>query len=249
MSYILDALRKSDQQRSRGMTPTLLTAQAAAISTSRPSRLAYASLGVVLLTIGIVIGWLRPWQDENAAPNPAPIASRPEPESARSSNVALPAPASPPAVPVKAGDATQTPSGAPEVATTPARAAKAVPPQHETKRIVTQPPAAPPQKAAAIASDPVEPAKPASSTDGSADAPAQQLPWITELPVDVQRDLPPMQVMAHAYSSRTADRLVGINNKLLHEGDEVAPGLKLEQITSEGMVLSFKGHVFRRGVH
>ena len=72
---------------------------------------------------------------------------------------------------------------------------------------------------------------------------------MTELPVEVQRDLPAMHVMVHAYSARPTDRLVGINNKLLHEGDEVAPGLKLEQITPEGMILNFKGQVFRRGVH
>jgi len=80
-------------------------------------------------------------------------------------------------------------------------------------------------------------------------APEQQPPWMSELPVDVQRDLPAMQVMVHAYSARPGERMVGINNKLWHEGDEVAPGLKLEQITSEGMILNFKGHVFRRGVH
>jgi hypothetical protein len=35
---------------------------------------------------------------------------------------------------------------------------------------------------------------------------------------------------------------------MLREGDYVVPGLKLEQITPEGMILSYKGYSFRRGV-
>ena len=57
-----------------------------------------------------------------------------------------------------------------------------------------------------------------------------------------------MTVTVHAYSDRPADRLVGINNRMLHEGDDVVPGLRLEQITPEGMVFGYKGYSFRRGV-
>ncbi|NCN23775.1 MAG: general secretion pathway protein GspB, partial [Gallionella sp.] len=34
----------------------------------------------------------------------------------------------------------------------------------------------------------------------------------------------------------------------LHEGEIVVPGLKLEQITPEGVVLSYKGYRFQRGI-
>jgi|SRR4051812_32142210 general secretion pathway protein B len=249
MSYILDALRKSDQQRQRGMAPTLLTAQAATVATGKPSLLAYASLGVVLLAVGIAIGWLRPWQEHSAAPKPAATASQSEPDSARSLSVAPSGPPSQPSVPAKTGDATAMQSRESQAATTSVQAAKTLSQQQETKRVAVKPQAAPQQKAA-ISSDRGEPIQvPAAGADSPPAVQAQEPPWMTDLPVDVQRDLPPMQIMAHAYSTRSAERLVGINNKLLHEGDEVAPGLKLEQITPEGMVLNFKGHVFRRGVH
>jgi general secretion pathway protein B len=71
---------------------------------------------------------------------------------------------------------------------------------------------------------------------------------LSELPIAIQQELPAMSITVHAYSSRPAERLVGINDRLLHEGDDVAPGLKLEQITPEGMILSYKGYNFRRGV-
>ena len=57
-----------------------------------------------------------------------------------------------------------------------------------------------------------------------------------------------MTISFHAYSANPRDRLVGINNRMLREGDDVAPGLKLEQITPEGMLLGYKGYSFRRGV-
>ena len=43
------------------------------------------------------------------------------------------------------------------------------------------------------------------------------------------------------------DRLVGINDRMLREGDSVEPGLVLEQITPDGMILSYKGYRFLHG--
>ena len=53
--------------------------------------------------------------------------------------------------------------------------------------------------------------------------------------------------MFHLYSGKPKDRLVGINDRTLREGDSVEPGLVLEQITPDGMVLSYKGYRFLRG--
>ena len=68
MSYILDALRKSDLQRQRGAPPTLLAVQDSAVERKRPVILAYSLLAAVLVGAGMVVGWLRPWQSEQAAP-------------------------------------------------------------------------------------------------------------------------------------------------------------------------------------
>jgi hypothetical protein len=62
MSYILDALRKSDQQRRRGAAPTLPLGQATAVAPKQPALLIYGLLAAVLLGAGMAIGWLRPWQ-------------------------------------------------------------------------------------------------------------------------------------------------------------------------------------------
>jgi len=57
-----------------------------------------------------------------------------------------------------------------------------------------------------------------------------------------------MSVGVHAYSSKPRDRLVSINSKLLREGDQLAPDLRLEQITPDGMIFTFRDYRFRRGV-
>ena len=80
-------------------------------------------------------------------------------------------------------------------------------------------------------------------------APPPPVMALADLPVAIQQELPHMSISVHAYSGKSADRLVSVNDRLLREGDEVAPGLRLVQITPDGMVLSYKGYSFRRGVH
>jgi len=241
VSYILDALRKSDQQRRRGAAPTLLVGQATAVAPKRPAFLAYGMLVAALVGAGVVIGWLRPWQPEQAAPagrelvatsppgstprqpEPAPseLAPQPKPE-LQVQDAKPPAQASPVLAPAK-----------------PQRSARAKP---KTDGTPLEADAATP----GIAETPA-PGQPGSSA--AADAPgAQTVTSMAELPLSVRQELPAMTISVHAYSGNPANRLAGINNRILREGEYVVPGLKLEQITPEGMILSYKGYSFRRGV-
>lgn len=70
MSYILDALRKSDQQRRQGVAPGLTTADSI-VREERPQRISWLTVAAVFIFVtGITIGWLQPWQ--GSAPSPAP---------------------------------------------------------------------------------------------------------------------------------------------------------------------------------
>jgi len=71
---------------------------------------------------------------------------------------------------------------------------------------------------------------------------------MSELPPAIQQEIPPLSISVHAYSSKPADRIVGINDKLLREGGIVPPGLTLDEVTPDGMVFSFKGYRFKRGL-
>src|SRR5450759_3157014 len=76
MSYILEALKKSDQQRQLGATPTLQATQVTVPAPKRPLFIYYGLLAAVLLGAGIMIGWLRPWQPELPPPVTEPLAAK-----------------------------------------------------------------------------------------------------------------------------------------------------------------------------
>ncbi len=40
--------------------------------------------------------------------------------------------------------------------------------------------------------------------------------------------------------------MVIVNDKLLREGDEVEPGLRVEKILGDGLVFDYKGYRFKR---
>lgn len=253
MSYILDALRKSDQQRRRGAAPTLLAGQVTAVAPKQPALLTYGLLAAVLVGAGMAIGWLRPWQAEQAAPAANVTAAKPS-EASMSQSVPVrteiaPAPAPEPQVQI----ATQATQIAPAPAPVPVRATAPAP---ATTPVKSQPPASagaeapgkPQDAVAAVSRKAAAVAQQPPGTAAADSAPAQNVISLAELPLALQQELPPMTISVHAYSGNPGDRMVGINNRMLREGDNVAPGLKLEQITPDGMIFGYKGYSFRRGV-
>lgn len=216
MSYILDALRKSEQQRQRVQTPFLYTAQLSTGSEKQPPFLLYGIVAGVLVSAGILAGWMHPWQQArpdkvaetvHASPYVAP-AHRAEPVKAAPVEAARPAPAH-----------MDPPKSAPVV-----REALALPVQNVE----------PPQKVAA--------------TTVRAPGHPDRLYALSELPPAIQQEIPPMSISGYVDSITPEDRTVGINNRLLQEGDYLAPGLKLEQISSNGLVFSYKNYKFRQGL-
>lgn len=62
------------------------------------------------------------------------------------------------------------------------------------------------------------------------------------LPTSVQNQLPKMNFEQHIYSSKPANRWVKVNGKELHEGDEIAPGVKLARIEARDVILKYDGY-------
>ena len=207
MSYILDALKKSDQQRQRGATPTLPSAQATTVALKQSSSVFYGVLAAVLLCAGIAIGWLHPWQAEQPAPAAESFAARPV---IPNTNQTAPVPR--PEQPAM--------SGKPE----------------QILQLQNPAPATP-------VVSPKEPANPASADQG------QKVPTLSELPLAIQQEIPDMKVQLHSYSNKSVNSIVSINSRMLKEGDSLAPGLRLEQITPDGVILSYKGYRFQHGIY
>ncbi|MCF6266919.1 MAG: general secretion pathway protein GspB [Desulfuromusa sp.] len=72
-----------------------------------------------------------------------------------------------------------------------------------------------------------------------------------QLPVAIQKKIPPLQMSLHAYNRADASSsMVQLNERILREGDRVADKLRLEKITADGVVLRYDGYLFllpRRG--
>jgi general secretion pathway protein B len=68
---------------------------------------------------------------------------------------------------------------------------------------------------------------------------------LSDLPAEVRSGLPEFKISGHAYSPEAQTRVVRINEKILQEGQELSPGLKVEEIVPNGVVLSHKTYRFR----
>lgn len=240
MSYILDALRISDQQRQRGTTPTLRAAPATVVAVKQPASVFYILLAVVLLCGGIAIGWLRPWQPAAPVPVPesGPIATTPPASEARQ-GVSAPQPDLPLAVAKAEADGpAQKPVPSEPTVRAPVALLEDKPPLRQMP--LTKPVVAPAQESVEpLAEKPATPAVPDA-------APDQRVRTMAELPASIRQEMPKISISGHVYAAEAEGRLVGINDQLMREGDSPAPGLKLEEITPDGMIFSYRKYRFRR---
>ncbi len=71
------------------------------------------------------------------------------------------------------------------------------------------------------------------------------VPFLRQLSEDYQRALPEMTVNIHVYVPDEPSRLLFINNRQVHKGEQVANGVRLEEIVPDGAVLSYAGQRFK----
>ena len=232
MSYILDALRRADseRERERGSVPGLHTQSVsmpqADDSTLRGARhWLWLVAGSLLLLLGALAWFLLGRQTlpadratlASASAVPAPLAlptasATALSPAASSSALAVPLPKPVPSV--------RKPALRPAPAVVNAKVPK------------------PSAKLQAAASAPVASA-PASAPAFAKDA---RIYTLNELPDEVRKDLPALQIGGAMYSQTAANRMLIVNGQLFHEGDTLAPGLVLEQIKLRSAVLRLKGY-------
>ncbi|MEK6202337.1 MAG: general secretion pathway protein GspB [Desulfobulbaceae bacterium] len=74
---------------------------------------------------------------------------------------------------------------------------------------------------------------------------AETLPLVQDLPSSVQQSLPQVKLVGHVYSKDPSKRMIIINNRICREGDLVEDQLRLEQILQDGVVLRYREIRFR----
>ena len=224
MSYILEALKKSQAERQLGELPSIhapqVQLQGGGGASGAPRGPLWLALGGVSVAVAAALLWWQPWQ----APVPAPAAVL----------AAVPPPTPPAAAPPLAQVvAAPVAVAAPAAAPAPLPEAKPAP-----KR------AAPP--APAVAAAPAAPAPAVAAPAPASAAPADEIvPGMRDLPEPIQRQIPPLVLGGYIYSKNPADRLLLIDKVLRHEGEELAPGLVLEKLQPKAAIFSFKGYRYR----
>jgi general secretion pathway protein B len=231
MSYILDALRKSQQARQPGTAPR--TGAVHNISLALPVSGWWLALGVVLL-LGILAAVLLFWRSTVAnLPDPPAMPVTSEPVTA--------APAGTPAAPV----AVEKPMPVPESA---ASKTAAVADLAEQAKLPA--PAPPPKKNAVKRAEIKLAVNRRPETIKTAAAPAVPLvmddtPLLQQMPQDFQRALPALAVTIHVYAHDESQRILFINNREYRKGSQLDGGIRVEDIVPDGAVLSFRGERFK----
>jgi general secretion pathway protein B len=250
MSYILDALKRADAERERGHVPSLHThnlppnTRQTRQRAEQPSRALWWLAGAALILIGSVLGWW--WLKDSgtdlvvAEPPPADAPSAPAspPPNATAETIpTLSSVAEGPTLPILAPEPPKPPPRRPvspsKVAVTKTDA------QGDTKSA----PAAAGTPAATSASTTTAPAAAQASTA----APTATIPHFGELSPEARARLPALSVSGATYSKNPSLRMLIINGKVLQEGQEVAPGLKLETIEPRSAVMNHQGTRYRVG--
>lgn len=224
MSFILDALRKSETERQRQSGPGLIDAG------HRPPasrRALWLPVLVVVLAANLAVMafiWLRrPAQAPAEASSPQPVAAAAA--TPASAGAAAPAAVVPGAAAIAADNET-------------AYAATADMPALETAAGVTTEVLVPP---AGTAPDAQAGAAAGSAASGVI---LEGLPTVGELIASGAISTPPLHLDIHVFAADPAGRFVFINMRKYTEGAQLTEGPKLDEITREGVVLSQNGRRF-----
>jgi general secretion pathway protein B len=257
MSYILDALKKSEKKRMQGTVPDVLTAQEIVCHERRKRRLWPYLVIAALLVNALAVVWLVPWKSkEPSAVSESGVITRlaSEEHDTATANTERPRTGSTLAMKSNTGGAKPSAQMKPQRSAdeTPRRLA-AVKDQAQKK---TSGISKPETGAKAIHDTTAEsrPDIPAATAPSEIEHPVDVAPIpgkvysMSELPLAVQQKLPSFGISVFLYSDDPTSRMVKINNKMLREGDYLSEGLKLEEIDQNSLILSYQNFRFRVGL-
>ena len=237
MSYILDALKKSEKERQRGTVPDLMTDHPSMVQ-ARVKRAVwpYLLLLALFLNAGVMVWWFGLPHGRNRAIKQR-VTKQVQPSSAETvhdfSKLQKP------------DKALSTGSG------------KDVIPQEHAKAMSTQKQAPVPMTSSiAEYKDRTQPAVNTERHAVERVSPVRtQIPHhnpgvvnLKELPSSVSQGLPDLTMDVHYYDPNPSSRMINIRGRTLKEGQELMAGLRLEEITPGGAVFSYQGYRFRVGM-
>jgi general secretion pathway protein B len=264
MSYILEALRKAEKQREIGQVPDIGSTHETPTH-SRPQRWPWA-LAVILILNAVIIGALF-WPAEEPEPPAVKTSAAPPGPATRPRDISPtgaiehePAPAPVPVI--RQPDSPPPSAVAHEPAPAPGPELKTVQsttdvhsPRPSTEKTSTGEKALKPLPLPKVPLQASQPAGPEKRAADSLTSPGnrpsvaskrEKLPVWPLVEDDLYRQInAELKVKVHVYNKKPEKRFVYLNRTLYHEGDQLLEGPQLEEITQDGVILSFRGERFR----
>ncbi|MCZ6574975.1 MAG: general secretion pathway protein GspB [Gammaproteobacteria bacterium] len=230
MSYILDALRKSEQERefSRVVMPP---DDRGAFSGFMKRPLWPLAVGAALVLIVLATS-IRVWWEPG---RPAPVVSPAPPLAA----VVTSGPVAVDVAPVKPGSAPvkrEVRDLAKQLAVVSRK------PKRKRTAKVTEPPPVATRAAGTPAPTPTA----AAAVEVWQTLPDPSLvPFLRQMPDRFRRNIPKMAINVHLYSADEDENLVYINNRQYRRGEKIEGKIRIEAIVEEGVVMIYEGTRFK----
>ncbi|VAW60369.1 hypothetical protein MNBD_GAMMA11-2596 [hydrothermal vent metagenome] len=224
MSYILEALKKSDQERKSGGVPTLQTVHIpVAVEDKRPWSL-YTVITILLLLLVSVTVYVMLGKEAAKVAETDQVSAPVEVEK----------PSVKPEVPLK--------SQADVLA---AQQAKIPVQEKPAERVAVDTSVAViPVAKPVIEKKPVQVKKKPQRVKEKLPA-LVDIAYLHELPEYLQQSIPDLSFAGHIYSSSAFNRSVIINGNEMAEGDRIMEGFIVKEITASGVIFVFQETVFR----
>ncbi len=221
MSYILDALKKSEQERGHGNIPDVQTMHSSSLNyrTEKKAYWPYILIAAVVLNLLAIIYFIvdkQPIENIEATAPQTSVAIQTESEATPEKTETAEQP-----VTVTSSENKNTAIEKAEAETTKTKTKTQAAEKTETIAIKTETPAANQQT---------------------------RILEFYELPESIKQELPSIVISAHVYSTNPLQRSIVINNNFLEEDEYVLDGLILHEITPDGAIFNYKGTLFSYGV-
>ena len=268
MSYILDALKKSEKERQRGTVPDLLTMQEVILHKEKRRKVwPYAVVFAVALCISVSAYWLTQGRTKqktgnvNVATVQQPVAEAPKSlheEPAKTGGLQTDSQKAP-----GRSDAAQGPLKAPvetakRMDKVPVKDAPRVEPRtivakgavenrssvNEVANVQSVRPAAKPEASSVETASKAGDVKPVHNDPPPVPG---RIYHLEELPATVKQNMPPVNMSIFMYSEDPSSRMVRINGQTYREGQSVGEGLKLEEIRPDGVIINYRNYRLQIG--
>jgi len=222
MSYILDALKKSERERGHGSVPSVQTIHTAGLDYKNEKKQIwpYFLIGAVILNMLALLFFMISDNDKAAAP----VAQKEIIEEPILETVVQVAAAPP---------QTTAPENPVIIEPEPARTVKPeASPETSVARLDVEPKKYVTEYVAPVTEEPY----------------FSETVDLHELPTNVQHLFPSITFQAHVYSTNPRQRSVVINNRFMEEGEYIIDGLVISEITPDGVIFGFMGYHISSGV-